>query len=149
MPVTLPSKENQEDIILGDHDRGTESAHALTPDEARQDRLKERQLLAEDSSARTVEWSAEMFCSAIRRLTSDDDADGEMDPDFGSGAIPAPKDQILPTKSASCALSTLFAPEVKPETAGRMVSLFASQRATSFLSLHRSMKLCSIKYLDP
>jgi hypothetical protein len=73
----LPNRENGDDVILEDHKKT-----GLTSATSRRDRQQEHKLLQEDSAQRTVAWSAEQFCSAVRRLNSEDDADGEDDPSF-------------------------------------------------------------------
>lgn len=76
----LPSKEDQEAVFEGVK-LGSPQV-TFTPELAMLHRHEERRTVEEDAKKRKFGWSAELKSSAMRRLTSDDDADGESDPDF-------------------------------------------------------------------
>ena len=82
----LPTN-NDKSSIYGGVAKESDAAQEHKDDHVRS-REAERQLHEEDAKARVIVWSADEKASAIRRLTSIDDAKGEADPTFALSTLP-------------------------------------------------------------
>jgi hypothetical protein len=74
----LPSCENQSAIFGGLSDLN--NVTALVSGNSGPKREEERDIQLKDAQLRVVEWEADEDSSGLRRLTSEDDAEGEIDP---------------------------------------------------------------------